>query len=115
MGMRHSHTEARRFNREPRNGWTPGDVQYQVYGRRLALTLAIAAALLAPSAATLWVWTPSGDDIQARVQALAASHGAPLLGEDEVPSQLVQAVVAIEDERFFEHHGIDSRSEEHTS
>jgi penicillin-binding protein 1A len=79
-----------------------------VYGRRLALTLAIAAALLAPSAATLWVWTPSGDDIQARVQALAASHGAPLLSEDEVPSQLAEAVVAIEDERFYEHHGIDS-------
>jgi len=79
-----------------------------VYGRRLALALAIAAALLAPSAATLWTWTPSGDDVQARVQALAASRGAPLLNEDEVPSQLAQAVVAIEDERFYQHHGIDS-------
>jgi len=79
-----------------------------VYGRRLALALAIAAALLAPSAATLWTWTPSGDDVQARVQALAASRGAPLLSEDEVPSQLAQAVVAIEDERFYQHHGIDS-------
>jgi membrane peptidoglycan carboxypeptidase len=79
-----------------------------VYGRRLALALAIAAALIAPSAATLWTWTPSGEDIQARVQALVATHGAPLLGEDEVPSQLAQAVVAIEDERFYQHHGIDS-------
>ena len=79
-----------------------------MYGRRLALALAIAAALLAPSAATLWTWTPSGDDVQARVQALAASRGAPLLNEDEVPSQLAQAVVAIEDERFYQHHGIDS-------
>ncbi len=79
-----------------------------MYGRRLALALAIAAALLAPSAATLWTWTPSGDDVQARVQALAASRGAPLLSEDEVPSQLAQAVVAIEDERFYQHHGIDS-------
>jgi len=72
------------------------------------LALAIAAALLAPSAATLWVWTPSGDDIQARAQALAASRGAPLLSEDEVPTQLAEAVVAIEDERFYQHHGIDS-------
>ena len=79
-----------------------------MYGRRLALALAIAAALLAPSAATLWAWTPSGDDVQARVQALAASLGAPLLSADEVPSQLAQAVVAIEDERFYQHHGIDS-------
>ena len=72
------------------------------------MALAIAAALLAPSAATLWVWTPSGDDIQARAQALAASRGAPLLSEDEVPTQLAEAVVAIEDERFYQHHGIDS-------
>jgi len=79
-----------------------------VYAWRLALALAIAAALLAPSAATAWVWTPSGDDVQARVQALVASRGAPLLSEDEVPSQLAEAVVAIEDERFYQHHGIDS-------
>ena len=79
-----------------------------MYGRRLALALAIAAALLAPSAATLWASTPSGDDVQARVHDLAATHGAPLLSEDEVPSQLAQAVVAIEDERFYQHHGIDS-------
>ena len=79
-----------------------------VYGRRLALALAIAAALSAPSGATLWVSTPSGDDIQPRVQALVASHGAPLLAEDEVPSQLAEAVVAIEDERFYDHHGIDT-------
>jgi membrane peptidoglycan carboxypeptidase len=79
-----------------------------VYGRRLALALAIAAALALPNLATLWIWTPSGTDIQERVQALARSRGAPLLGEDEVPPQLAEAVVAIEDERFYQHHGIDS-------
>ena len=79
-----------------------------VYGRRLALALAIAAALLVPSPVTLWASTPSGDDVQARVQALAASHGSPLLAEDEVPTQLAEAVVSIEDERFYQHHGIDS-------
>jgi penicillin-binding protein 1A len=85
-----------------------GTFSTSVYGRRLALALAIAAALLGPSAATLWVWTPGGGDVQTRVHAVAASHGAPLLGEDEVPEQLAEAVVAIEDERFYEHHGIDS-------
>lgn len=79
-----------------------------MYGRRLALALAIAAALVAPSAATLWVWTPGGADIQARVQSLTASHGTPLLADDEVPPQLAEAVVSIEDEHFYEHHGIDS-------
>ena len=79
-----------------------------VYGRLPALALAITAALVLPSAATLWAWTPSGGDVQARVQALAASRATPVLAEDEVPAQLAQAVVAIEDERFYQHHGIDS-------
>ena len=58
--------------------------------------------------ATLWVWTPGGADVQARVQALARSHSSRVLGQDEVPAQLAEAVIAIEDERFYQHHGIDS-------
>ena len=68
--------------------------------RRLALAVSVVVALLAPSAATLWIWTPSGDDVQARVEALARSHGVDVLGENQVPRQLAEAVVAIEDERF---------------
>jgi membrane peptidoglycan carboxypeptidase len=77
-------------------------------GRRLLLTLALAAALAAPSLATLWVWTPSGSDVQARLQAVADSRGTPVLRPDQVPKRLADAIVAIEDERFYEHHGIDS-------
>src|SRR5438067_12939966 len=58
--------------------------------------------------ATLWVWTPGGADVQARVQALARSHSSRVLGQDEVPSQLAEAVIASEDERCYQHHGIDS-------
>ena len=76
--------------------------------RRLALALAVLALLGGPSAATLWVVTPDVSDIQQRVQALTEAHGVPLLGEDEVPKQLAEAVVATEDERFYSHHGIDS-------
>ena len=66
------------------------------------------AALAAPTAATLWAWTPSGDDVQARVEAIARARGTTVLRPDEVPSQLADAVIAIEDERFYQHHGIDS-------
>jgi len=76
--------------------------------RRLGLAIVVAAALALPSVATLWVWTPSGDDVQARVEAIAAARGTRVLGPDEVPETLSRAVVAIEDERFYEHHGIDS-------
>ena len=79
-----------------------------MYGLRLAVAVAIAAALSGPSMATLWVWTPGGADVQARVEALAQSHSSRVLGQDEVPAQLAEAVVAIEDERFYQHHGIDS-------
>jgi membrane peptidoglycan carboxypeptidase len=75
---------------------------------RLVLIVAVVVALVGPSATTLWVSTPDATDIQARVAALTRSHGVPLLGEDEVPGQLAEAVVAIEDERFYSHHGVDS-------
>ena len=76
--------------------------------RRLTLALALVAALLIPSAATLWVSSPEVSDIQQRVEALTNSYGVPLLSVDQVPKVLADAVVATEDERFYEHHGIDS-------
>ena len=78
-----------------------------IAGRLLLIACAL-AALLGPSAATLWVSTPDASDIQARVSALTRAYGVPLLAEREVPSQLAEAVVAIEDERFYSHHGVDS-------
>jgi len=76
--------------------------------RRLALAVAVLAAFFVPSAATLWNITPDVSDIQQRVAALATARNVPLLGEDDVPKTLAEAVVATEDERFYSHHGIDS-------
>jgi membrane peptidoglycan carboxypeptidase len=76
--------------------------------RRLALAVAVLAALVGPSGATLWNVTADVSDIQQRVEVLAATRNVPVLGEDEVPRLLADAVVATEDERFYSHHGIDS-------
>jgi membrane peptidoglycan carboxypeptidase len=76
--------------------------------RRMALALAVIAMVAAPSVLTLWVSTPSADDIQQRVLAATRAHGVVLLAEDDVPPLLAQAVVATEDERFYLHHGIDT-------
>ena len=76
--------------------------------RRLVLTLLALAVVAIPSGITLWVWTPSGSDIQQRVLDVTSAHGVVLLTEDEVPTTLAEAVVATEDERFYTHHGIDS-------
>lgn len=56
---------------------------------------------------TLWVATPSAADLQSRVGAATASHGATLLAPGDVPPLLAEAIVATEDERFYSHHGID--------
>jgi membrane peptidoglycan carboxypeptidase len=79
-----------------------------VPARRAALTLILIAFLAAPSGITLWVSTPSADDIQQRVLAATKAHGVVLLTENDVPPLLAQAVVATEDERFYEHHGMDT-------
>ena len=54
-----------------------------------------------------WVLTPSTSDIQSRVAAAAALHRNQVLAPGEVPPLLAQAAVATEDERFYQHHGID--------
>ena len=82
--------------------WLPVPVQ------RLALALIALIALATPSLVTLWVSTPSADDVQERVLAATTEHGVVLLAEDEVPALLAQAVVVTEDERFYSHHGIDT-------
>jgi len=74
----------------------------------LAVAIAVLVGFFAPSAATLWIWSPDASDIQARVVLLAGSNGLILLGEDEVPRLLADAVIATEDERFYSHHGVDS-------
>jgi membrane peptidoglycan carboxypeptidase len=76
--------------------------------RRLALAAAVIVAVLSPSVVTLLVSTPSTTDIQERVREAVAARGAALLGPDEVPGLLSDAVIATEDERFYSHHGVDS-------
>jgi penicillin-binding protein 1A len=76
--------------------------------RRVALVLVAVAVVLGPILTTLWVSTPSGTDVQARVHDLTLHYGVVLLGPGDIPTPLAKAVVATEDERFYTHHGIDS-------
>jgi penicillin-binding protein 1A len=78
--------------------------------RRLKrITLGGAAIVLAAISATvaLWILTPPVDDIGDRVATqVRLDHGA-LLPRDQVPPLLAHALVAAEDERFYQHHGLD--------
>ncbi len=75
---------------------------------RLGLALAVVIALFGPSIVTLWAQTPDVSDIQIRVETRTTALGIPLLTETQVRKMLAEAIVAIEDEHFYEHHGIDS-------
>ncbi|MBV9152958.1 MAG: transglycosylase domain-containing protein, partial [Alphaproteobacteria bacterium] len=78
----------------------------------------VAAVFIAYCAYTLPLSRPAGEQSPAAV-VYASSAGTPIsargiyrgekLTADHLPDNLVHAVVAIEDRRFFEHGGIDPR------
>ena len=75
---------------------------------RLGLVRVPAALLLlglASAGGYLGLGTPSGADLPQRVAAIA---GGRELRPDDVPDLLARAVVAVEDERFYVHHGLDT-------
>jgi penicillin-binding protein 1A len=53
--------------------------------------------------------TPSVDDMPSRVDAILKQHGATRVHLDDIPDQLSEALIAIEDERFYQHSGIDTQ------
>ena len=65
------------------------------------------ALLAAVGLGSLWVGTPSGAHVQLRVETYLGQHNAPLLTSSDIPMRLAEAIVATEDERFYQHHGID--------
>src|SRR5258708_5506183 len=74
-------------------------------GSNRILGVLVLAALVGLGA---WNLTPSVDNVQSRVAARAQTLGVGLLQPGEVPPLLADAVVSIEDERFFQHHGLDA-------
>ena len=52
---------------------------------------------------------PGVGDAQGRVEAILREHGGRPLG-DPPPGRVARAVVAVEDQRFYAHHGVDPQS-----
>jgi len=74
---------------------------------RIRSLLVALAGLLVLGFIGLWIATPTAADVQPRVARLVASEHSRLLRPGEVPPLLKEAVVGIEYERFFQHHGLD--------
>ena len=81
--------------------------------RRLAPLLGFTAlVLLTAWAAALGLGlalTPAVDDFRQRLAAVYREHGVRPLSLDQVPDNFSAGLIAIEDERFYEHHGIDTQ------
>ena len=54
-----------------------------------------------------WFLTPSGANVESRTAAFGALHGSTGLRPTDIPPLLANAMVATEDERFYQHHGVD--------
>lgn len=74
----------------------------------VATALGIPALLGIATAVGLLVTRPI-DDLPARVDAILAAHDASRVPLTKIPDQLSEALIAIEDERFYEHRGIDTQ------
>jgi membrane peptidoglycan carboxypeptidase len=53
--------------------------------------------------------TPPVDDMPKRVDTILTAHGGTRVPLAQVPDQLSEALIAIEDERFYQHRGIDTQ------
>jgi penicillin-binding protein 1A len=64
-------------------------------------------AVLGIGIALLFVTTPPGSEIQGLTATAAQRHGVVMMQPGAVPTVLADLLVATEDERFYQHHGID--------
>jgi membrane peptidoglycan carboxypeptidase len=82
-------------------------------GRRVALAvLLLGVALLAMAliaGAVLLAAVPGVGDARARAAAILREHGGRSVGFP-LPSRLAESVVAVEDRRYYAHHGVDPQS-----
>jgi membrane peptidoglycan carboxypeptidase len=53
--------------------------------------------------------TPPVDGLRTRVDQVLDAHGGTYVPLAAVPDQLSESLIAIEDERFYQHHGIDTQ------
>ena len=80
----------------------------QVIAAIVALTLGLPALFGIAVVAGL-IATPPVDDMPKRVDAILKEHGGARVPLARVPDQLSEALISIEDERFYQHRGMDTQ------
>src|SRR5918912_53161 len=82
--------------------------------RRKVIAALVATALGIPALVGIAIGiglliTRPVDDMPKRVDAILKAHGAKRVPLSQIPDQLSVALIAIEDERFYQHRGIDTQ------
>ncbi len=94
------------------NANTPSAQTRRARLRRLAqralIALLVVAILMTGGLTWAWYATPSVVGLPAWVRAQDAAHHAPYTPIGQISPLVGKALVAIEDERFYQHHGIDT-------
>ncbi len=85
-----------------------GGRRRRLTGIVVVLALGIPAVLGIGTAVGLLL-TPSVGDLPVRVDAVLREHGGTRVALADVPDRLSEALIAIEDERFYQHRGVDSQ------
>ena len=76
-------------------------------GRRLRWGAALVALTATCLYAGTWVATPSTQGLVAQVARLDHAHGVTPLGQRQVPHYLADAIIAMEDQNFYQDHGVN--------
>jgi membrane peptidoglycan carboxypeptidase len=84
-----------------------GSVTFRSVARSLAAVLVLLGVLVIAVFAQAFVAAPSTDDLGLRIARYDLVHGALPVPLAKVSPVLRQAVVATEDERFYQHSGVD--------
>jgi len=87
---------------------TSGSRRQRVVAVVVALALGLPALFGIATFVGLLI-TPSVDDMPKRVDAILKQHGGTRVQLNDIPDQLSEALIAIEDERFYQHSGIDTQ------
>lgn len=75
--------------------------------RRFLSLVALCVVMLVVLISVTWAVTPSTSDVLARVEAVDHAHATSVLRAGDVPALLAEALVATEDDSFYQNHGVN--------
>ena len=87
--------------------WSTVVLLWYQWRRRFALGVILFVVLVGGSLTWAWNVTPPTNDLAARLRAKITARHEPYTPLAQISPWVARALISIEDERFYQHHGID--------